>query len=226
MALSAQVSNAFLSLIDAFLRPLQTGSATTVTATTSSASPNLTAVGDLTGVEIGATVTGTNIPSTPPTTVLSIDNGAHTAILSANATGAGTEMLKFTNPGLAIGPEMGLYTNNFTPTKDTLTTDFVEPTYPGYARQDMTVNPVKIDAIGNYIEDYNSVHFQPTATWVSPVPIIGYFVTFEVGGSASWMYAEAFANPVNLVLATDALDVLFDGYVQNAKVWGGYCATC
>lgn len=225
MSLAAQVSNDFLALVDSFLRPLLVPAAV-IAATRTSGSPGLTAVGSLAGVNIGAVVTGTGIPSTPPTTVIAMDNAAHTVTLSANATASGTSNLTFQNPGPASAPQMGLYTNNFTPTPATLLTDFVEPTYPGYARQPMTVNPLKIDALGNYIQDYQSVHFQPTGVWVGAVPCIGYFVTFTVGGTTVWLYAEPFAAPINLVQPTDSTDILFDGYVSNLKVWGGLCSQC
>lgn len=224
--LAAQVSSLFLSLVDAFLRPSSPLTQIVVTGTTA-ASTALTALGDMTGVEIGAVVTGANIVDTPPTTIVAIDNAANTGTLSQAATGAGVaEPITFTNPPIMTAPVMGLYTNVITATSATLLADLTEPTYPGYARQALAINPVKIDALGNYIQDYASAHFQPTGTWGGGVPCLGYFVGFTYGGATVLMYSENFPAPVNLLVATDSTDILFDGYVSNLKTWGGFCATC
>lgn len=69
----------------------------TVTGTTA-VSTALTALGDLTGVAIGDVVTGTDIPTSPPTTIVAMDNAAHTGTLSQAATGVHTGPLVFTPP--------------------------------------------------------------------------------------------------------------------------------
>ncbi len=68
----------------------------TIIATTG-ASVTMTAVGDLTGVSIGALVTGTDVPAA--TTVVGMDNVAHTVTLSQAATGVNTGNYVFANPG-------------------------------------------------------------------------------------------------------------------------------
>lgn len=69
----------------------------TVVGTTASGSPGLTALGSMAGVAVGAVAVGAGIPAA--TTVLAVDDVAHTATLSANATAThAAENIVFTNP--------------------------------------------------------------------------------------------------------------------------------
>jgi hypothetical protein len=83
-----------------------------VVATTTTASANVTAAGALTGVAIGAKVTGLDIP--PGTTVIDLDDVAHTAVLSGPATtGHAATPLTFTNPAFPGPLKLRLFKDVF-----------------------------------------------------------------------------------------------------------------
>jgi hypothetical protein len=221
---AAQISQPLAAALDGFLRAFQEANAKTVTGTTA-ASTSVTALGDLTGVAIGDVVTGADITNTPPTTVVDLDNVAHTATLSQAATGISTGPLVFTPAGVLGSVEMGLYVNTpFAPVIGTLLSDFTEPTFAGYARVPMVIEAVQRNGIGSYLESYASCHFQPSADLMAGVDAQGYFIACTINGVSTWAFAEPFDGPLRFNLATDGHDILYDGQVQNAKTWGGYVA--
>lgn len=119
----------------------QGGEVNTAIATTAVGYPTLAAVGSLEGVAIGASIAGVDIPTTPAPTVVAMDEAAHTATMSGNATGTvvGTP-LTFTNPsgGVAAGldgAELRLYQSSYSPsvTSTQAAIGAAEASFPGYA---------------------------------------------------------------------------------------------
>lgn len=120
----------------------------TVSMTTTSASPDVTAVGSLIGVSVGATVVGTGIPAN--TTIVAMDDAAHTATLSNNATASGTHNMTVTNPGGELrtqGASFRLFTTNYTPTVNTVLADLtaIEATFDGYAAKTLSMTLGYVD---------------------------------------------------------------------------------
>jgi len=119
-----------------------------VAMTTTSSSPNVTAVGDLTGVAIGSTVVGTGIPVN--TTIVAMDDAAHTATLSNNATASGSITATVTNPGGELrtqGASFRLFTTNYTPTvnSDLAALVAIEADFDGYAAKTLTMTLGYVD---------------------------------------------------------------------------------
>jgi len=225
--LKAQVSDAFLASVDGAIRGDMAAPPVAMTGNVSIGSPTMTpAIPPVDpGIKVGMAVAGTDVP--PGTVVVAIDPGGANLTMSQNATAThGPDTYAFGQAELFFGLKMGLFTNNPSLSNNTVLSDLTQAGYPGYALAALTVKPVRKDANGNYIEDYGSAHFQPTSTDPTPLAVLGYFVQASVGGADALLYTEFFDSPVNLVLATDAVDVSFDGMVSNAFVWGGLCALC
>lgn len=120
----------------------------TVNATSTSGSPDLTAVGSLAGVAIGAVVVSPLTPSGK--TVVAMDDAAHTLTLSGNAGITGTEDFVFANPpnGLVTnGKSFRLFKSDFTPTVNTVLADLtaIEADFSGYAAKTLTMTLGYID---------------------------------------------------------------------------------
>jgi hypothetical protein len=119
----------------------------TINATTG-ASVTMTAVGDLTGVSIGATVVGTDVPAA--TTVVAMDNVAHTVTLSQAATGVHTGAYVFSNPGGLLrtqGANFNLFQTDINPAVglDLATLTAGVATFDGYAAKTLSMTLGYID---------------------------------------------------------------------------------
>lgn len=129
-------------------------------------------------------------------------------------------------------PSMGLFTNTPTLSAATLIADMTEPTFTGYARVALTLEAVRRNAAGSYIEGFGSAHFQPSAGTGLPQIANGYFIVFTFTAVDHLWGAEYFTDalqtptPFSFNDALSGLDVLWDGMVSNVKQWGGMCATC
>jgi len=126
-------------------------------------------------------------------------------------------------------PLMHLFTGAPSLSKDTVLADLVAlaPGFTGYAPVAMTVEDKRRNANGDYIEDFGSTHFQPSAGGGTlPETVTGYAVSALVGAVRTLMYSEFLPAPVVFVDEFTALDVAFDGYVKNLATWGGVCAVC
>lgn len=121
-----------------------------VSGTVATASPDVTAVGSLAGVAIGAAV---NIPGgTAGRTVIAMDDAAHTLTLSGNAGATGTVTLGFTNPGGLLrtqGSTFKLFKSAFTPTPATTKADLdaIESSFDGYVEQTLAMTQGYVDGI-------------------------------------------------------------------------------
>lgn len=103
--------------------------------TTTSASPDVTAVGDMLTVSIGSFVTGAGIPV--GTTIIAMDNSAHTATLSHPATASASITATVTGSGgplLTQQQNFRLFKDGFNPSVGMVLADLaaVECDFDGY----------------------------------------------------------------------------------------------
>lgn len=77
--------------------------------------------------------------------------------------------------------DMGLFVNDAVPAKDSLLTDFTEPTYTGYARQVQTFVTAARNAEGNIQTDAGLTAWQMGDADL-PTVIKGYFLCSHTGG--------------------------------------------
>lgn len=152
---------------------------------TVAASPSLTALGDLSGVAIGDVITGLGIPTSPPTTVIAMDNTAHTATMSQAGLGAhAATPLTFTPVPSPLPQTVHLYKAAFSPTPANVEADFIaeECTFSGYAAVDLVYGPAGIDANGNGVSLSARAEFQNSTgvvgdsvggCWLSTRPVAG-----------------------------------------------------
>lgn len=143
-----------------------------VTATSTNASPTLTAAGAMAGVSVGSTVTGPGI--TPPVHVLAADDAAHTVTISANATtgaGAGTGTFVFTPavPGGLQGRTLHLFKDTFNPGIGNVLADFsaAECDYTGYSAVALTFTASYIPPTNIPQCQSQLANFVPTGTAVA-----------------------------------------------------------
>lgn len=119
-----------------------------VTGTVAAASADVTALGSLAGVAIGAAV---NIPGgTAGRTVVAMDDAAHTMTLSGTAGATGTVSLTFLNPGgplLTQGANFRLFKSAYTPTVGTVLANLtaIEADFDGYAPKVLSMTLGYID---------------------------------------------------------------------------------
>jgi hypothetical protein len=187
------------------------GGPITVTGTTA-AGTGLTALGDMTGVAVGAKVTGTDIPNTPVTRLVAIDNAAHTATLSQAGTGISTGPLVFNNPGVneLNGQSFRLYKAAYTPTVGTVLADLteIEADFTGYVAKTLTMTQGYVDPLSTPISQSQLLSFVATDA-VTPNDIYGWFVD----DGTIVLAAGKFNVTVPMAVAGAELSgVLADGY--------------
>jgi hypothetical protein len=85
-------------------------------------------------------------------------------------------LMQFLATGKALQPYVGLFANNFVPTKTTALIDLIEASFPGYARQYLG-NAVSViaQADGSSLARWNPVVWASTAVMPGQVSY-GYFV--------------------------------------------------
>ena len=159
--------------------------AAVVVSATVAASTAVTAAGDLSGVAVGDIVTGLGIVTSPPTTVVALDNAAHTVTLSQAGLGAHVDTpLTFTPVPSPLPSTLHLYKQEFSPSSTSVEADFIagECTFSGYAPVDLTYGPAGIDANGNGVSFSARAEFQNTTgvdgdsvggCWLSTAPVAG-----------------------------------------------------
>lgn len=181
---------------------------------TVAASTSLTALGDLTGVAIGAVVTGLGIVNSPPTTIVAMDNAAHTATLSQAGTGAhAATPLTFTNPTAPLGLNGGtlrLYQSTLVPGTQTTLADLVtaEATFDGYAAKTLVTDTGFINGNSQAVAESQLLVFIPTGS-VTPNTIGGAWTDDGTGAMEIWPLLA----PVSLAGPTNALKfVVTDAY--------------
>lgn len=133
-----------------------------VTATVA-ASTAVTAAGDLTGVAVGDIVTGLGISNSPATTVVAMDNAAHTITLSQAGLGAhAATPLTFTAVPSPLPTTLHLFKDSLSPSVTSVESDFVaaECDFSGYSPAALTYGPAGIDSNGNGVSFASRVEFQ------------------------------------------------------------------
>jgi hypothetical protein len=133
-----------------------------VTATTG-VSVNVTAAGDLTGVAVGDVVTGLGIVTTPPTTVVALDNAGHTVTLSQAATGVhAATPLTFSPVPQPLPTSLHLFKDSLSPVPDTDEAAFIaaECDFSGYSAASLTYGTPGLDSNGNGVSYASRVEFQ------------------------------------------------------------------
>jgi hypothetical protein len=191
---------------------LGAGGPITVTGTTG-ASVNVTALGSMVGVTIGAVVTGTDIVNSPPTTVVAIDNAAHTATLSQAATGVHTGPLVFQNAsvnGLNAG-NFRLFASSYTPSVNTVLSDLtaIEATFTGYAPIVLAMTQGAVDGTGLPYSQSQLLKFVATDA-VTPNQIYGWWVDDGTNVLEVQLFNN---NPIPMATAGAELSgVLADSY--------------
>lgn len=151
----------------------------------------------------GAIVTGAGIPAN--THIVSYDYGAHTAVLSANATATATGVaMNQANPLNAgyNGKNLRLFKSAFTPQLNTQLSDLtaIEANYTGYAAIPLATGTGYVDPNGNAIAQSQLCVFEPTDA-VTPNTIYGWWVD----DGTNVLMAGNLANPVGLTDATKQL---------------------
>jgi hypothetical protein len=104
----------------------------------------------------------------------------------------------------AVGPahaQVALFVNDITPGPLTALADMTEPTYPGYARQDVTASGPYEEPDGSQWLHLADVTFQMGDS-TAPTTIIGAFVVTQAG---ALVLAGRLPAPVQLLTAAQAL---------------------
>ncbi len=185
-----------------------------VTGTVSTASPDVTALGSLAGVAIGALVL---VPGgSQVRTVVAMDDAAHTMTLSGNAGATGTLQLSFFDQGgtlLTQGGNFRLFKSAFTPTPATVLADLtpIESTFDGYAPKVLTMTLGYIDSLSqpyaqsqllSFIKAMGSNNESVYGWWIDDgtnVIAVGVFNIVvpmsTTGAELSGVFADAYPNP-------------------------------
>lgn len=92
-----------------------------------------------------------------------------------------------------------LFSNNFSPTVTTVTGNFTEPSFPGYAPIDFILDgSPTIDAAGQATGVKSICTF--TNTGVSDIVVYGWWLTLKGGGWGPWCwFAKEFTSPQTIV---------------------------
>lgn len=107
--------------------------------------------------------------------------------------------------------KMGLYTNNFQPTKGSNLAAFQQPTYPGYALQSVVWGPVSRNANGQISTTSGILAFQMSDATL-PTTCYGVVVTDTAG--TVLITSAAFDTPQPLVDALSVINAAFE-YIQS-----------
>lgn len=195
------------------------GLSLTIMVTSTSASPDLTAVGDMSGLAIGATVVSPSGPAGK--TVIAMDNAAHTATLSGNAGVSATENWVFMNPSGTLialqGKTIHLYASSFSPAVDNVAADFdaAEITFSGWTPPAGVWDAGVVDVSGRAVGESQTIIARPDSTLVSEVSIGGLYVKDGTGGAVWWQLD----GPVILSDTTTVLKVMLtDTYPTAGQV--------
>lgn len=90
--------------------------------------------------------------------------------------------------------QLGLFTNDVNPTRESVVADFVEPVWSGYERVQLTradwTYPGIVDGVASCYWGDSLTEFVPGSS--GPFPVLGYFVTDRPGTGLLW--AERFAD--------------------------------
>jgi hypothetical protein len=182
-----------------------------VLAATTGVSVTMTAVADLTGVAIGALVSGPDV--LPGTIVKGMDNAAHTVTLSAAATGINTGNYTFTNPGGLFrtqGANFNLFQTDINPAVgDTLAAYTPNvATFNGYAPKVLTMSLGYIDVTSTPYAQSQLLSFIATDASM-PNTIYGWWID----DGTNIIMAAKFNAPVAMALAGQEISGVFaDGY--------------
>jgi len=128
--------------------------------------------------------------------------------------------------GALATPDLGLFTGAPSLTVNTVLADLTEPTFTGYARQALTINPLRRNANGDYIDAFDSVTFQPSAAVAPAQTVTGIFVVATLTAVDYLLMAEYLDDAVVFQSALDALQVTMDAYFTNVRAYGGICGVC
>jgi hypothetical protein len=192
---------------------------------TTGVSVTMTAMGALAGVAIGDVVTGLGIVTSPPTTVVALDDGAHTVTLSQAALGIHVGQPYLFTPSPVMPPTtLHLFKDSFSPTARSVEADFLggECDFSGYAPSLLTFGAAGIDSNGNGLSYADRVEFQNSTgavgngvggAWISQV--------IEEGGSpvTSSIRYYKFVSPIpmNIALQTMGAVVVLNTPNLSAK---------
>lgn len=178
---------------------------------TTGVSVTMTAVGDLEGVAIGATVTGTDILA--GTTVVAMDNAAHTVTLSQAATGIATSNKTFTNPGGVLrtqGANFNLFQTDLTPGTSMVLADYTAAvaTFDGYSAKVLTMGLGYVDGTKNAFAQSQLLSFIKAAG-VNTQNIYGWWID----DGTNVIMAAKFNAPIAMVdTGAEISGVFADGY--------------
>lgn len=191
----------------------------TIAATSTSGSPDLTAVGDMTGLAVGATVVTPSAAAGK--TVVAMDNAAHTATLSGNAGLSATQNWVFQNPAGTLialqGNTIHLYASTFSPGINNTAADFDtnEVTFAGWTTPAGVWDSGLVDANGRALGESQMVVARPSGV-LSPAVMIGGAYVKDGSGGAVWWPLDA---PVTLTDTTTVLKfMLTDTYPTPGNV--------
>lgn len=117
---------------------------------------------------------------------------------------------------------MGLYTNGSpNVSQQTQLSQMIEPTYPGYARQEVVWYPVYQSNAGPVTLEGGSMYFAPTGTGVQ-VGISGCFLcTVPTGYNGTLMMGQPFAAPINLSTPLTVVKLLPNFQLGYGLNYGG-----
>lgn len=119
--------------------------------------------------------------------------------------------------GVLDTAKMDLFTNNVSPTAQSLLADFTIASFTGYAQADITWGTAYNNSDSEAEIDGSTCQF--TFTDTTPVTCYGYIVTAVNPVTPSLtelVYAEAFASPVNLAVTDDAVVVVPRVTLENS----------
>lgn len=108
------------------------------------------------------------------------------------------------------GAKVALYTNNFTPTVDSVLSDFTEADYTGYTAGGIAITPFGTAAWasqGAAVAYGSLATFNPTNPTTVGNIIYGYFI-FSGGTPQTLVGAERFASPIPMQSAADQINIV------------------
>lgn len=180
----------------------------------------LDGVPDLTGIAIGNSISGPGID--PLSKVRAVSN-LTMEITSTIAAGPAAAHGDFTFSGGGATPTLkqALFTNAPALRPGMTIADFVEPTFPAYARVTVTQAADRSDGQGDVILRYSPATFQPDATTGLPQTANGTFLLADYGDHVDILMAAYFPTPVVFGDETDGHTWAFTIVVPNQCTFGG-----
>jgi hypothetical protein len=168
----------------------------TFTGTSSNGSTTITGCSSLTGVMLGAFISGPGIPYLDENVIVAMDDVAHTVeLLNAAGVGAGAgTFTAYATIGVPANDQLiHLYKSGFSPSRSSTRAEFfaAECDYNGYAPGDLFASPLVrgiIDAAGNYAVEGRVVSFAATdgmvpndcgGGWLDNNVDVGWFFSFD-----------------------------------------------